>query len=56
MKIKLHRPKNSVWTLALVAFIVGILASLISIPLLSGLAFYLIAFSSGLLLLGTWIV
>lgn len=53
MKIKLHRPKRGLWNLALLLFILGVVAYFV--PLLSGLAFYLFVASSALLLLGTWI-
>jgi hypothetical protein len=41
---------------ALVLFIVGIMASVTPVPALSRFAFPAIAFSAALLLLGTWII
>jgi len=55
MKIKLHRPSRNLWNVAMVLFLAGMLGSFFSIPLLSTAAFYLIALSAVLLLLGTWV-
>jgi len=56
MKIKLHRPKRSLWNLALLLFILGLLGAVLPIPFLSQFAFYLMLASAGLLLLGTWVI
>ena len=56
MKIKLHRPRRSLWNLALLLLILGLLGTLVPIPILSGFAFYLVLASAALLLLGTWII
>ncbi|MCP4544167.1 MAG: hypothetical protein GY832_44210 [Chloroflexi bacterium] len=55
MKIKLHRSNRNLWIVAMVLFVVGIVGSFVSIPLLSAAAFYLVALSAALLLLGTWV-
>jgi hypothetical protein len=55
MKINLHRPKRNLWVLALVLFVVGLVGALVATPLLGPIAFYLVALSAALLLLGTWI-
>jgi hypothetical protein len=55
MKIKLHRPNRNLWIVALALFVAGIVGSFVSIPLLSAVAFYLVALSAVLLLLGTWV-
>jgi uncharacterized membrane protein YhaH (DUF805 family) len=55
MKIKLHKPRRDVWTVSLVLFLVGVVATVISIPLLSAIAFYLVVVAAALLLLGTWV-
>ena len=55
MKIKLHRPSRNLWIVAMVLFIVGVVGSFISIPLLSAVASYLVILSAALLLLGTWV-
>jgi hypothetical protein len=56
MNIKLHRPRRVLWNLALLLFILGLLGALVAIPILSGLAFYLVVASAALLLLGTWVI
>ena len=56
MRIKLHRPRRSLWNLALLLFILGLLGALVPIPILSGFAFYLVLASAALLLLGTWVI
>lgn len=55
MKIKLHRPNRNVWNVAAILFIAGMIGSFIAIPILSPVAFYLVALSAVLLLLGTWV-
>ena len=54
MKIKLHRPKRGLWNLALLLFILGVVAYFL--PVASGFALYLFVFSALFLLLGTWII
>jgi len=56
MKIRLHKPKQGLWNVALVLFILGLLGSYISIPVISGLASLLILASAAILLLGTWLI
>jgi hypothetical protein len=56
MKIKLHRPKRSLWNVALLFFILGLLGVFMPIPFLSQFALYLVVASAGLLLLGTWVI
>ena len=56
MKIKLHRPKPGLWNLALLVFVVGLLAFIFPVPIVSQYAFHIVAVSSLLLLLGTWIL
>jgi hypothetical protein len=53
MKIKLHRPKQGVWTTALVLLLVGVVAPYL--PIVSGFAYVLVLLSAALLLLGTWL-
>ena len=55
MKIKLHRPSRNLWNVAMIVFIAGMFGSFIAIPVLSPVAFYLVALSAVLLLLGTWV-
>ncbi|WP_339134224.1 MAG: hypothetical protein WGN25_14790 [Candidatus Electrothrix sp. GW3-4] len=54
MKIKLHRPNRNLWNVAMVLFIVGMLGSFLAIPIVSPVAFHLVALAAVLLLLGTW--
>jgi hypothetical protein len=56
MKIRLHKPKQALWNIALLLFILGLLGSFIGLPILSQFAFYFLVFSAGLLLLGTWVI
>ena len=56
MKIRLHRPKRRLWNIALLLFVLGIVGFFINVPVLSEFAFYLVAFSAALLLLGTWVI
>lgn len=51
MKIRLHKPKQAVWTAALLLFVAGVAA--IYIPGLALFAYPLVVFSAALLLLGT---
>ncbi len=55
MKFKLHRPKQGVWQVALLLFILSMIGAVIGIPFLSAWAFPLMALSAALLLLGTWV-
>jgi hypothetical protein len=55
VKINLHKPRRNVWIVTLVVFLVGLVASVVNIPILSSIAFYLVALAAALLLLGTWI-
>ena len=52
-KMRLSSPKRATWWIALVLGVVGLLATLISIPLLSGLAIWLILAGLVLLLVAT---
>ncbi len=51
--MKLYAPKAMTWRIALVLGLVGILASFVNIPLLSGFAFWLVIVAYVLLILGT---
>jgi hypothetical protein len=54
LKTRLHKPKQSIWSVALLLFIVGMVAPYL--PIIGGFAFYLVALSAALLLLGTWVI
>ena len=51
--MKLSAPKVITWWVALVLAVVGIIASLVTIPVLSGFAFWLVAIAAVLLLIAT---
>ena len=53
--MKLNAPKQITWWIALVVGVVGIIASLVTIPVLSGFAFWLVVVAFVLLLLATFI-
>jgi hypothetical protein len=56
MKVKLHRPRRGLWNAALLLLVIGLIGTYVPIPILSQFAFYFIAASAVLMLLGTWIV
>ena len=51
MKIRLHKPKQAVWTLSLILFVAGV--AVITVPGAALFGYPLLVVSSGLLLLGT---
>jgi len=51
--MKLSAPKQVTWWIALVVGVVGVLASLMPIPVLSGFAFWLVVVAFVLLILAT---
>jgi len=51
--MKLSAPKQITWWIALVVGVVGILAQLVTIPVLSGFAFWLVVVAFVLLILAT---
>jgi threonine/homoserine/homoserine lactone efflux protein len=52
-KMKLSSPKVVTWWVALVLAVLGVLASLVTIPVLSGIAFWLVVIAAALLLVAT---
>ncbi len=52
--MKLSKPKNITWWIAVIVGVVGIIANLITIPVLSGIAFWLVAVAFVLLALATY--
>jgi hypothetical protein len=54
MKGKLHRPKNGLWNLATLLFILGLVAYFV--PIAGQFAFPLVVLSAALMLLGTWVI
>jgi uncharacterized membrane protein YphA (DoxX/SURF4 family) len=55
MKLKLNAPTKVVWIISLVLGVVGIIAKLVTIPVISGLAFWLVAVGLVLMLLATYL-
>jgi hypothetical protein len=53
--VKLSAPKQLTWWIALVVGVIGILANLVTIPVLSGLAFWLVVVAFALLVVATFI-
>jgi hypothetical protein len=55
VNVKLSAPKQVTWWIALVVGVVGILANLVTIPVLSGFAFWLVVVAFVLLILATFL-
>jgi hypothetical protein len=53
--MKLSAPKQVTWWIALIVGVVGIIASLVTIPVLTGLAFWLVVVAFVLLLLASFV-
>jgi len=53
--MKLSAPKNITWIIALVLGIIGLIAQLVTIPVISGLAFWIVLVGLLLMLLATYI-
>lgn len=53
--MKLSAPQQITWWIALIVGVVGIIAHLVAIPVLSGLAFWLVAVAFVLLILATFL-
>jgi hypothetical protein len=51
--MRLNQPKVITWWIALVIAVVGLIAHLVTIPVLSGFAFWLVVIAAALLLLAT---
>ncbi len=51
--MKLSAPKVITWWVALVLAVLGVLAALVKIPVLSGFAFWLVVIAAALLLIAT---
>lgn len=52
--MKLSAPKNTTWWIAVIVGGFGILATLVEIPVLSGIAFWMVAAAFILLVLATY--
>jgi heme/copper-type cytochrome/quinol oxidase subunit 1 len=53
--MRLSAPKQVTWWIALVIGVLGILANLVAIPVLSGFAFWLVVVAFVLLILATFL-
>jgi uncharacterized membrane protein HdeD (DUF308 family) len=53
--MKLNAPKNITWWISLALGVVGLIASFVSIPVLSGLSFWLVVIGLALLLVATYL-
>jgi heme/copper-type cytochrome/quinol oxidase subunit 1 len=53
--MKLSAPKKVTWWVALVIGVVGVLAHLVTIPVLSGIAFWLVVVAFVLLIVATFV-
>lgn len=52
--MKLNAPKNTTWWIAVIAGVLGILSTFIAIPVISGIAFWVVAGAFILLALATY--
>lgn len=52
--MKLNAPKNITWWIAVVVGVLGILGNFITLPVVSGLAFWFVVVGFALLALGTF--
>ena len=53
MNLKLSAPSQTVWIIALILGVVGVIATLVVIPTISAFAFWLVAAGWALLLIAT---
>lgn len=53
--MKLNAPKQITWIISLVLGVLGLLGQLVSIPVISGIAFWLVVVGLVLLLLATYL-
>lgn len=53
--MRLSAPKKSTWWVAVVVGVVGVVANLVTIPVISGFAFWLVVIGFVLLALGTYL-
>ena len=53
--MKLSAPQKTTWLIALVVGVLGILGKLVTIPVVSGIAFWLVAAAFVLLVLATYL-
>jgi hypothetical protein len=53
--MRLSAPKKTTWWVAVVIGVVGVVANLVTIPVISGFAFWLVVIGFVLLALGTYL-
>jgi uncharacterized membrane protein HdeD (DUF308 family) len=53
--MKLSAPQKFTWWIALIVGVLGIIAHLVTVPVLSGIAFWLVAAAFVLLILATYL-
>ena len=53
--MKLSAPQKVTWWIAVIVGVLGIIAHLVAVPVLSGIAFWLVAAAFVLLILGTYL-
>lgn len=53
--MKLNAPKQITWIISLILGVLGLLGQLVSIPVISGIAFWLVVVGLVLLLLATYL-
>ena len=53
--MRLSAPKKTTWWVAVVVGVVGVVANLVTIPVISGFAFWLVVIGFVLLALGTYL-
>ena len=53
--MKLNAPTKIVWIIALILGLLGIIAALVTVPILSGISFWLVAIAWLLLILSTYL-
>ena len=52
--MKLNAPRKITWLVALVSAVIGLIGYLVTIPVITGLAFWLVLIAAVLLLLATY--
>ena len=53
--MRLSAPKKTTWWVAVIVGVVGVVANLVTIPVISGFAFWLVVIGFVLLALGTYL-
>jgi hypothetical protein len=56
MKIKLHRPRQALWNVTVVIFLLSLAGYFLNVPVLNSFAYYLMLLAASILILGTWVI